>query len=221
MNAREPVLPPASRSARLRQMLVSERARIHHGGAQRPVGAHRAGSGLSRPSGASGSRISARSACATTTRSAGPRWWTTLEFMADASDAADPARRRYRLRQLQQRAPPGAEARTARHRRRVHRGQACSRRPTASSTASASRSPRSTSSAARSRPARIHRATQHFSIVARVEALIAGWGMDEALRRAEAYRAGRRRRHPDSQQAVAARRDPCIRARNGLGVRRS
>src|ERR1700730_15162743 len=33
--------------------------------------------------------------------------------------------------------------------------------------------------------------TQHdptFSIVARVEALIAGWGMDEALKRAEAYR---------------------------------
>jgi phosphoenolpyruvate phosphomutase len=28
----------------------------------------------------------------------------------------------------------------------------------------------------------------HFSIVARVEALIAGWSMDEALRRAEAYR---------------------------------
>ncbi len=28
----------------------------------------------------------------------------------------------------------------------------------------------------------------HFSIVARVEALIAGWGMDEALRRGEAYR---------------------------------
>src|SRR5689334_16414774 len=28
----------------------------------------------------------------------------------------------------------------------------------------------------------------HFSIVARVEALIAGWGMDEALKRAEAYR---------------------------------
>src|SRR6202161_928985 len=28
----------------------------------------------------------------------------------------------------------------------------------------------------------------NFSVVARVEALIAGWGMDEALRRAEAYR---------------------------------
>ncbi len=31
-------------------------------------------------------------------------------------------------------------------------------------------------------------ATTNFSIVARVEALIAGWGMEEALRRAEAYR---------------------------------
>jgi phosphoenolpyruvate phosphomutase len=31
-------------------------------------------------------------------------------------------------------------------------------------------------------------ADENFSIVARVEALIAGWGMDEALRRAEAYR---------------------------------
>jgi len=30
---------------------------------------------------------------------------------------------------------------------------------------------------------------ENFSIVARVEALIAGWGMDEALRRAEAYHA--------------------------------
>ncbi|MEK6297312.1 MAG: isocitrate lyase/phosphoenolpyruvate mutase family protein, partial [Paraburkholderia tropica] len=29
---------------------------------------------------------------------------------------------------------------------------------------------------------------ENFSIVARVEALIAGWGMDEALKRAEAYR---------------------------------
>ncbi len=29
---------------------------------------------------------------------------------------------------------------------------------------------------------------EHFSIVARVEALIAGWGMEEALKRAEAYR---------------------------------
>ena len=39
-------------------------------------------------------------------------------------DGPDPARRRHRLRQLQQRAPPRAQARAARRRRRVHRGQA-------------------------------------------------------------------------------------------------
>ena len=36
--------------------------------------------------------------------------------------------------------------------------------------------------------ARTPRRDPNFSIVARVEALIAGWGMEEALRRAEAYR---------------------------------
>ncbi len=36
---------------------------------------------------------------------------------------ADPARRRHRLRQLQQHAPPGAEARAARRRGGLHRGQ--------------------------------------------------------------------------------------------------
>ena len=41
---------------------------------------------------------------------------------------------------------------------------------------------------ARSPPARTRRRDPNFSIVARVEALIAGWGMEEALRRAEAYR---------------------------------
>ena len=58
-----------------------------------------------------------------------------------------------------------------------------------------------------------------FSIVARVEALIAGWGMDEALRRAEAYRAGGRRRDPDPQPALARRRDPGVRA--GVGRSRA
>ena len=33
-----------------------------------------------------------------------------------------------------------------------------------------------------------HQKDPNFVVVARVEALIAGWGMDEALRRAEAYR---------------------------------
>lgn len=66
--------------------------------------------------------------------------------------------------------------------------------------------------------------TQHdanFSIVARVEALIAGWGLDEALRRAEAYRlAGAdailihsKRTKPDEIIAFAkewARRSPLV-----------
>ena len=50
-----------------------------------------------------------------------------------------------------------------------------------------------------------------FSIIARVEALIAGWGMDEALRRAEAYHAAgadsilihSKRQRPDEIQAFA------------------
>ncbi|CAB5127384.1 putative phosphoenolpyruvate phosphomutase/sugar nucleotidyltransferase [Burkholderia cenocepacia] len=45
---------------------------------------------------------------------------------------------------------------------------------------------KSTNSAARSRPARIRRPIP-TSRSSRVEALIAGWGMDEALRRANAY----------------------------------
>src|SRR6204780_810098 len=38
------------------------------------------------------------------------------------------------------------------------------------------------------KPGKDSQSDANFSIVARVEALIAGWGMDEALRRAEAYR---------------------------------
>ncbi len=57
-------------------------------------------------------------------------------------------------------------------------------------------------------------------IVARVEALIAGWGMEEALRRAEAYRRGRRGCHSHPQQTVEARRDRHLRARVGAAARR-
>ena len=56
-----------------------------------------------------------------------------------------------------------------------------------------------------------------FSIVARVEALIAGRGLDEALRRAEAYHAAGADAHPDPQQAPDRRRDP--RLRRGVGRR--
>ena len=44
-----------------------------------------------------------------------------------------------------------------------------------------------------------------FVLVARVEALIAGWGMAEALRRAEAYHARRRGRDPDPLAGSRAR----------------
>ena len=47
-----------------------------------------------------------------------------LEFMSDATDDPDHARWRHGLRQLQLDAAAGPEARAARRRRRVHRGQA-------------------------------------------------------------------------------------------------
>ena len=56
---------------------------------------------------------------------------------------------------------------------------------------------------------------ERFSIVARVEALIAGHGMAEALRRAEAYRARRRRRDPDPQRAEPRRGSADVHARMG------
>ena len=58
-----------------------------------------------------------------------------------------------------------------------------------------------------------------FQIVARIEALIAGWGMDEALRRAEAYPAGRRRRGADPLEEGERRRDRRRSATPGGSVR--
>ncbi len=60
-------------------------------------------------------------------------------------------------------------------------------RPTRLSAARPSRWPTSTSSPARSRPAKDTQQDEDFCVVARVEALIAGWGLAEALKRAEAY----------------------------------
>ena len=60
-----------------------------------------------------------------------------------------------------------------------------------------------------------------FQLVARVEALIAGWGMDEALRRAEAYHRGRRRRGAGPlQEADERRRDHRAFANPGAAARR-
>jgi phosphoenolpyruvate phosphomutase len=55
----------------------------------------------------------------------------------------------------------------------------------------------------------------NFSIVARVEALIAGWGMEEALRRAEAYRLAGADAILIHSKLVQARRDRHLRARMG------
>ena len=144
--------------------------------------------------------------------------WTqvleVLEFMADATSRPDPARRRHRLRQLQQRAPPGPQAVPARRRRRVHRGQAVPQDQLLHRRG-ASRWPTSTSSAAGSRPARTARRTTTSSIVARVEALIAGRGMDEALRRAEAYHAAGADAILIHSKQSDRRRDP--RLRRGVG----
>ena len=49
-----------------------------------------------------------------------------------------------------------------------------------------------------------------FSVVARLEAFIAGWGLDEALRRAEAYHRAGADATTRAQQDVASRSDSCI-----------
>jgi len=70
-------------------------------------------------------------------------------------------------------------------------------------------------SAAASRPARTARPRRKFSLVARIEALISGHGLDEALRRAEAYHAAGADAGADPFEALDRRRDP--RLRRALG----
>ena len=117
--------------------------------------------------------------------------WTqfleVLEFMADATSIpmlvdgdtgfGNFNNVRRLVRKLCDRASPASASRTS-----------CSPRPTPSS-ATTSRWPTGRSSAGRIRAGKDSQTDDDFSIVARVEALIAGQGMDEALRRAEAYHA--------------------------------
>ena len=109
-----------------------------------------------------------------------------LEFMGDATTIPLLLDGDTGLRQLQQHAPARAEARDARHRGRLHRGQALPedeqlhrRQPAAGGHGRVLREDQG----GQGRPG-----DDNFSIVARVEALIAGWGLGEALKRAEAYR---------------------------------
>ena len=59
---------------------------------------------------------------------------------------------------------------------------------------------------------------ENFSIVARVEALIAGWGMDEALRPGGGLSRRRRRRNSDPFETARGGRDPDIRQRVGSAL---
>ena len=104
-------------------------------------------------------------------------------------DDPDPARRRHRLRRLQQHAPARAQGGARAAARASASRTSSSPRPTASSTASASRSRTRDEFCGKIKAGKDSQRDPDFCVVARVEALIAGWGVDEALRRAEAYHA--------------------------------
>ena len=102
--------------------------------------------------------------------------------------AADPGRRRHRLWQFQQRAPPGPKVGGARHRRACASRTSCF--PKTNSFLGERQSLADTAEfCGRIRAGKDAQADDKFSIVARTEALISGHSMDEALRRAEAYHA--------------------------------
>ena len=116
--------------------------------------------------------------------------WTqvleVLEFMSGRQRAADPARRRHGLRQLQQRAPTGAQARAARGR------GVCIEDKLFPKTNSFIDGERQALAEVDEFCGKLRAAkdTQHdpdFVVVARTEAFIAGWGIQEALLRAHAY----------------------------------
>ena len=112
-----------TRSARLRRMLLSERLEFlmeaHNGLSARIV--REAGFGGIWASGLS---MSAQFGVRDNNEASWTQVVDLLEFMVDASDLPILAGRRHRLREFQQHASPGAQARAARHRWRVYRGQA-------------------------------------------------------------------------------------------------
>ena len=115
--------PDYSRTHAPARDAAKQSARIHDGGAQRLVRAHRRGSGLQGDLGLGPVDLRAvrRARQQRSELDAGGRH---ARIHGRRERSADPARRRHRLRQLQQRAAAREEARAARHRRRLHRGQA-------------------------------------------------------------------------------------------------
>jgi len=186
MNAREPVMIPLSRSARLRQMLVGDDLdflmEAHNGLSARIV--REAGF---RGIWASGLAISAQYGVRDNNEASWTQVVDTLEFMADASDLpilldgdtgyGNFNNLRRLVRKLEQRGIAGVCIEDKQF-------------PKTNSFIGGERQPLADVDefSGKIKAGKDSQHDENFSIVARVEALIAGWGMDEALRRAEAYR---------------------------------
>ena len=186
MNARHPVTIPLSRSARLRQMITSPSLEFlmeaHNGLSARIV--REAGfAGIW----ASGLAISAQYGVRDNNEASWTQVVDTLEFMADASDLpilldgdtgyGNFNNMRRLVRKLEQRGIAGVCIEDKQF-------------PKTNSFIGGERQPLADVDefSGKIKAGKDSQADESFSIVARVEALIAGWGMDEALRRAEAYR---------------------------------
>jgi len=186
MNAREPALVPASRSARLRQMLISNELEFlmeaHNGLSAR----------IAREAGfkaiwGSGLTISAQFGVRDNNEASWTQVVDNLEFMADASDLpilldGDTGYGNFNnvrrlVRKLEQRGIAGVciEDKQFPKTNSFIKGEA---QPLADID----------EFCGKIKAGKDSQLDENFSIVARVEALIAGWGMDEALKRAEAYR---------------------------------
>ncbi|WP_454724721.1 MULTISPECIES: phosphoenolpyruvate mutase [Cupriavidus] len=186
MNAIDPIFPRATRAARLRQMLVGKELEFimeaHNGLSARIV----------REAGfkgiwASGLAISAQFGVRDNNEASWTQVVDNLEFMADASDLpilldgdtgyGNFNNMRRLVRKLEQRGIAGVCIEDKQF-------------PKTNSFIDGERQPLAEIDefCGKIKAGKDSQADDDFSIVARVEALIAGWGMDEALRRAEAYR---------------------------------
>ncbi|MGH8779896.1 phosphoenolpyruvate mutase [Paraburkholderia sp.] len=186
MNARDTALLTASRSSRLRQMLTSNQLEFlmeaHNGLSARIV--REAGF---RAIWGSGLTISAQFGVRDNNEASWTQVVDTLEFMADASDLpilldgdtgyGNFNNMRRLVRKLEQRGIAGVCIED-----KVF--------PKTNSFINGERQPLAEIDefCGKIKAGKDSQTDENFSIVARVEALIAGWGMDEALRRAEAYR---------------------------------
>ncbi|MBP0595601.1 phosphoenolpyruvate mutase [Paraburkholderia sp. LEh10] len=187
MNAREPsFVTIASRSARLRQMLTSNELEFlmeAHNGISARIAREAGFKGIW----GSGLAISAQYGVRDNNEASWTQVVDTLEFMADASDLpilldGDTGYGNFNnvrrlVRKLEQRGIAGVciEDKVFPKTNSFINGEA---QPLADID----------EFCGKIKAGKDSQTDEHFSIVARVEALIAGWGMEEALKRAEAYR---------------------------------